>query len=93
MKVLSDIFHKAYFVTFIFGLYMEGGWPIYKQAIPYSPPLLFAGMRALIGGFLFSAVLFPVAYVIYYSLVNAGEASKVGAYTVVNYNSNKENAF
>lgn len=33
-------------------------WPIYKQAVPYTPPLLFAGTRALIGGLLLSALLF-----------------------------------
>lgn len=33
-------------------------WPIYKQAVPYTPPLLFAGLRALIGGLLLFAVLF-----------------------------------
>ncbi|MBU8880879.1 DMT family transporter [Bacillus sp. FJAT-29790] len=33
-------------------------WPIYKLAVPYTPPLLFAGMRALIGGLLLAAFLF-----------------------------------
>jgi len=35
-------------------------WPIYKMAIPYTPPLLFSGMRALFGGLLLAAVLFKM---------------------------------
>ncbi|WP_135557441.1 DMT family transporter [Paenibacillus cymbidii] len=31
-------------------------WPIYKNAIPYVPPLLFAGMRTLFGGALLTAL-------------------------------------
>lgn len=27
-------------------------WPIYKNAVPYMPPLLFAGFRAFVGGVL-----------------------------------------
>ncbi|MED4584574.1 DMT family transporter [Brevibacillus choshinensis] len=34
-------------------------WSIYKMALPYTPPLLFAGMRALIGGLLLAAFLLP----------------------------------
>ncbi|MCU9614975.1 DMT family transporter [Caldibacillus lycopersici] len=34
-------------------------WPIYKVAIEYTPPLLFAGMRTLLGGILLSIFLFP----------------------------------
>ncbi len=34
-------------------------WPIYKIALNYTPPILFAGMRSLIGGLLMAAVLFP----------------------------------
>jgi len=33
-------------------------WPIYKLAVPYTPPLLFAGMRALIGGLLLAVFIF-----------------------------------
>lgn len=35
-------------------------WPIYKIALSYSPPLLFAGMRSVAGGILFSLVLLPL---------------------------------
>jgi drug/metabolite transporter (DMT)-like permease len=33
-------------------------WPIYKIALAYTPPLLFAGMRTLLGGLLLAALLF-----------------------------------
>lgn len=32
-------------------------WPIYKLALPYTPPLLFSGMRATIGGVLLGVLL------------------------------------
>jgi len=34
-------------------------WPIYKVALQFSPPLLFAGIRSLFGGILFSLFLLP----------------------------------
>jgi len=34
-------------------------WPIYKFTLSYTPPLLYAGMRALIGGALLSILCFP----------------------------------
>lgn len=34
-------------------------WPIYKIALEYTPPILFAGIRSLIGGLLFSLILLP----------------------------------
>ncbi|MGG3450477.1 DMT family transporter [Domibacillus aminovorans] len=34
-------------------------WSIYKIALPYTPPILFAGMRALIGGVLLAIFLIP----------------------------------
>ena len=33
-------------------------WPVYKLAVPYTPPLLFAGMRAFIGGLLLAIFIF-----------------------------------
>jgi len=44
------------FLIFAWGI----SWPIYKMAIPYTPPLLFSGMRALLGGLILSAVLFKM---------------------------------
>ena len=43
------------FVVLVWG----GTWPIYKVALEYTPPLLFAGMRTLLGGILFGLVLLP----------------------------------
>lgn len=34
-------------------------WPIYKIALEFTPPLLFAGLRTLLGGLLLGAVLVP----------------------------------
>ncbi|WP_084544053.1 DMT family transporter [Paenisporosarcina indica] len=33
-------------------------WPIYKLAVAYTPPLLFAGLRAMLGGLLLAAIIF-----------------------------------
>lgn len=40
-------------LVFVWG----ASWPIYKFALPYTPPLLFAGMRATIGGLLLGILL------------------------------------
>ncbi|MFL0584763.1 DMT family transporter [Solibacillus silvestris] len=32
-------------------------WPINKLAVPYSPPLLYAGLRALLGGILLTVII------------------------------------
>ncbi|AET61885.1 transport protein [Paenibacillus terrae HPL-003] len=34
-------------------------WPIYKVALQFTPPLLFAGLRTLLGGLLLGAILLP----------------------------------
>jgi drug/metabolite transporter (DMT)-like permease len=43
------------FLVIIWGI----SWPIYKIALAYTPPLLFAGMRTLLGGFLLAALCVP----------------------------------
>lgn len=43
------------FVVMIWGLC----WPVYKVALDYSPPLLYAGMRTLLGGLLLALTLLP----------------------------------
>lgn len=43
------------FLVVVWGL----SWPIYKIALPFTPPLLFAGMRTLFGGILIAVLLFP----------------------------------
>lgn len=35
-------------------------WPIYKLSVPYSPPLIFAGLRALFGGLLLAITLYKI---------------------------------
>ena len=35
-------------------------WPIYKLAVAYTPPLLFAGLRAMLGGLLLAAIIFKM---------------------------------
>lgn len=48
------------FLVLVWGL----SWPIYKVTLAYTPPLLFAGMRALIGGLLFAIPMLPKRNVI-----------------------------
>lgn len=43
------------FLVLIWGL----SWSIYKMALPYTPPILFAGMRSFFGGLLLSIFLIP----------------------------------
>lgn len=43
------------FVVLVWGMC----WPIYKVGLNYTPPLLFAGMRTLLGGTLLSLILLP----------------------------------
>jgi len=35
-------------------------WPIYKTALLYTPPLLFSGLRALLGGLLLAVIIFKM---------------------------------
>lgn len=38
-------------------LFWGASWPIYKLAVPYTPPLLFSGMRAFLGGILLTILI------------------------------------
>lgn len=38
-------------------MFWGASWPIYKLAVPYTPPLLFAGMRAFFGGILLTIII------------------------------------
>lgn len=51
---------KMTFGVFFLVLVWGSAWPIYKVALLYSPPLLFAGIRSILGGILFSLVLLPL---------------------------------
>lgn len=55
---MGKYFTKATLLLLLLVCIWGFSWPIYKQAVPYTPPLLFAGMRAFIGGLLLAAVLF-----------------------------------
>lgn len=43
------------FLVIVWGI----SWPIYKIALAYTPPLLFAGLRTLLGGLLLAVLLLP----------------------------------
>ncbi|MFB7305355.1 DMT family transporter [Heyndrickxia sporothermodurans] len=43
------------FLVLVWGLC----WPIYKIALNYTPPILFSGMRTLLGGILLLLITFP----------------------------------
>ncbi|MCM3569780.1 DMT family transporter [Neobacillus mesonae] len=43
------------FVVIIWGTI----WPVYKVSLSYSPPLIFAGLRAVIGGVFLALILIP----------------------------------
>lgn len=34
-------------------------WPLYKTALQYAPPILFASMRSILGGLILAAILLP----------------------------------
>jgi len=61
------------FLVLIWGM----SWPIYKVALPYTPPLLFAGMRSLFG----ATCGVPIASAIYFHLMNAKDTSKIASFT------------
>ncbi|CAG7607486.1 putative amino-acid metabolite efflux pump [Paenibacillus solanacearum] len=47
-----------FLITFLVAVW-GASWPIYKIALAYTPPLLFAGMRTLLGGLMLAALLYP----------------------------------
>lgn len=57
---MKNIFNKStmllLFLIFVWG----ASWPIYKLALPYTPPIIFAGMRAALGGLLLAVILFKI---------------------------------
>lgn len=57
---MSKIFSKSTLLLLSLISIWGVSWPIYKQAILYTPPLLFAGLRALIGGLLLCLVLYKI---------------------------------
>ncbi|MBO0587952.1 DMT family transporter [Sporosarcina sp. E16_8] len=55
-KLITKSTAALLLLVFVWG----GSWPIYKLALPYTPPLLFAGMRAMIGGILLAAFIYKI---------------------------------
>ncbi|MED3539867.1 DMT family transporter [Bacillus toyonensis] len=55
-KVFTKSTYALLLLVFLWGV----SWPIYKIAVPYTPPLLFAGMRALIGGLILAALIYKM---------------------------------
>lgn len=56
--MLSKLFTKSTIALLVLVFMWGASWPIYKFSLPYTPPLLFAGMRATIGGILLAILLF-----------------------------------
>ena len=52
-KLFSNSTVLLLFLVFLWG----ASWPIYKYALPFTPPLLFAGMRTFLGGCLLGILL------------------------------------
>ncbi|UHA73317.1 DMT family transporter [Paenibacillus sp. 481] len=57
---MGKVFTKSTCALLLLVFVWGGSWPIYKMAVPYTPPLLFAGMRALIGGLILAALLYKM---------------------------------
>lgn len=55
---MNNVFKKSTMLLVVLIFVWGASWPIYKMALPYTPPLLFAGMRAIIGGLLLAIILF-----------------------------------
>ncbi|MFJ7826329.1 DMT family transporter [Psychrobacillus sp. NPDC096623] len=55
---MKNVFKKStmllLFLIFVWG----ASWPIYKIALPFTPPILFAGMRATLGGVFLAIILY-----------------------------------
>ncbi|WP_144554526.1 DMT family transporter [Bacillus sp. X1(2014)] len=51
------VFTKSTAALLVLILIWGASWPINKLAVPYSPPLLYAGLRALLGGILLTVII------------------------------------
>ncbi|WP_144513105.1 DMT family transporter [Bacillus sp. FJAT-22090] len=54
---MGKSFKKSTILLILLVLLWGASWPIYKSTMPFTPPLLFAGMRAVIGGLLLGVLL------------------------------------
>ncbi|WP_438821496.1 EamA family transporter, partial [Bacillus thuringiensis] len=57
---MGMVFTKSTYALLLLVFLWGVSWPIYKMAVPYTPPLLFAGMRALIGGLILAALIYKM---------------------------------
>lgn len=51
------VFSKSTAALLVLILIWGASWPINKLAVPYSPPLLYAGLRAFLGGLLLTIII------------------------------------
>lgn len=56
---MSRYFNRATFLLVFLVLIWGVSWSIYKMALDYTPPILFAGARSFLGGLLLAIVLLP----------------------------------
>ena len=54
-KLFTRAMGLLLFLVFIWGI----SWSIYKVAVEFTPPILFAGIRSLLGGLMLGLVLLP----------------------------------
>ncbi|MFD3257290.1 DMT family transporter [Paenibacillus lentus] len=57
---MGKVFSKSTWALLLLVFIWGGSYPIYKVAVPYTPPLLFAGIRALIGGLVLAALIYKI---------------------------------
>lgn len=57
---MNKLFTKSTFALVVLVVIWGVSWPIYKLSIVYAPPLLFSGMRALLGGSLIMLLMFKL---------------------------------
>ncbi|WP_195574962.1 DMT family transporter [Paenibacillus sp. 1001270B_150601_E10] len=57
---MGKVFTKSTCALLLLVFIWGGSWPIYKMAVPYTPPLLFAGMRTVIGGLILAALIYKM---------------------------------
>lgn len=57
---MNKLFTKSTFALVVLVAIWGVSWPIYKLSIVYAPPLLFSGMRALLGGSLITLLMFKL---------------------------------
>lgn len=56
-KGMENMSTKSKAALFVLILIWGASWPINKLAVPYSPPLLYAGMRSILGGILLTLII------------------------------------